>query len=341
MTSVVALAPQFLIDIGEAILRFFHDEAGFGWGAAIIGLTVVVRLAILPLTFKQVRGMQALQRLQPEMKRLQERHKDDKERLREETMKLWQEHQVNPMASCLPLLLQLPFFIALFDLLRGDAFREDIRGEESFLFIPDLAEPAAGVVLVALIVLFVATFLGSSLVTMVSADKNQRRIMLALPFIFIPAMVTLPSGMFVYWITTNVWTVGQQLFVKKFLPAPEPVAPSDGDGKKDPAKAVTPAPAAAAVPERGGGRRGLLEALGVRSEARGEPDGGEPPAERAPAGRGSSERPAARARSEKRPQAPAASGDGEGAPTGADGRPRKAPPPSPRRRKRKRSGRRR
>ena len=325
MTSVVALAPQFLIDIGEAILRFFHDEAGFGWGAAIIGLTVVVRLAILPLTFKQVRGMQALQRLQPEMKRLQERHKDDKERLREETMKLWQEHQVNPMASCLPLLLQLPFFIALFDLLRGDAFREDIRGEESFLFIPDLAEPAAGVVLVALIVLFVATFLGSSLVTMVSADKNQRRIMLALPFIFIPAMVTLPSGMFVYWITTNVWTVGQQLAVKKFLPMPEPVAPSaEEEGKRDPAKAATPAGAAAAVSgsETGERRPGFLEALRSGGAGRGAADG---------RGAGDGER----------AEAPGADGRAKAPADGGDGGPRNRPPPSPRKKKRKRSGRRR
>src|SRR5215208_5374556 len=115
---VTANILQPLIDINEAILRFWHDTIGFGWGASIIGLTVVIRLLILPLTFKQVRSMQALQRLQPEMKRLQARYKDDRQRLNQEMMKFYQEHKVNPLGSCLPILLQLPFFISLFYMLR-------------------------------------------------------------------------------------------------------------------------------------------------------------------------------------------------------------------------------
>ena len=79
--------------------------------------------------------MQDLQRLQPEMKRIQERYKDDRQRMNQEMMKLYQEHKVNPLGSCLPILLQLPFFIALFYLLRGDEFQQEIEGAESFLFI--------------------------------------------------------------------------------------------------------------------------------------------------------------------------------------------------------------
>ncbi|MDP8943362.1 MAG: YidC/Oxa1 family membrane protein insertase, partial [Actinomycetota bacterium] len=271
MTSVLALAPQPLIDICHAILRFFHDEVGFDWGASIIGMTVVVRLAILPLTYKGVRGMQAMQRLSPEIKRIQERYKDDKQRQQQEMMKLWQEHKVNPASSCLPLLLQLPFFIALFDLLRGPAFRADIRGDERFLFIEHLAEPAAGAALVTLIVLYVVTMLGSSLVTMSSVtDATQRRIFLAMPIVFIPFILQFPAGLLVYWITTNVWTIGQQLAVKKLLPPPEPLAPSaDEDGKGDPATAAVPAGAAAAVPAGAGGERrrfGFLDALNPSSE---------------------------------------------------------------------------
>ena len=144
MTMPIANVLQPLIDVAHEILKFWHDTVGLGWGLSIIGLTVVVRLAILPLTFKQVRSMQELQRLQPEMKRIQERYKEDRQRMNQEMMKLYQEHKVNPLGSCLPILLQLPFFIALFYLLRGDEFQNDIKGAESFLFIDNLAEPATG-----------------------------------------------------------------------------------------------------------------------------------------------------------------------------------------------------
>lgn len=240
---------QPLIDVSEAILKFFHDQAGFGWGASIIAMTVVIRLAILPLTFKGVKGMQELQRLQPQMKRLQERYKEDKQRLQQEMMKLYQEHGVNPLSSCLPILLQLPFFLALFYLLRGDEFKADIAGEESFLFIPDLGEPATGGVLVVLIVLYISTQLAASLVTLVSADKNQRRIFLALPFVFVFIIINFPTGLIVYWITTNVWTIGQQLAVRKLYPKPEPIEVTDDDDGAKPARGK-PATQAALV---GGG----------------------------------------------------------------------------------------
>jgi YidC/Oxa1 family membrane protein insertase len=237
---VLANVLQPLIDFCESILKFFHDQFGFGWGASIIGLTVVIRLLILPLTFKGVRSMQALQRLQPEIKKIQERYKDDKQRMNQEMMAFYQEQKVNPLSSCLPLLLQLPFFIALFYMLRKD-LRIDICGQSGepcgdvpgstgheFLFIPDITDRATGGVLITLVVLYVATQLGASLVTAFSADPMQRRIMLALPFVFVVFIINFESGLIVYWITTNVWTVGQQLFVKKFLPPPEPLAAGDG-----------------------------------------------------------------------------------------------------------------
>ena len=115
---VIANVLQPLIDVNDAIVKFWHNTLGLGWGLSIIGLTVVVRLAILPLTFKQVRSMQGLQKLQPEMKKLQERYKEDKKRQQEEMMKLYQEHEINPLGSCLPLVLQLPFFFALYQTLR-------------------------------------------------------------------------------------------------------------------------------------------------------------------------------------------------------------------------------
>src|SRR3954452_22479704 len=258
---------QPLVDLNDAILKFWHDNVGLSWGASIIGLTVVVRAAILPLTFRQVRSMQALQRLQPEMKRIQERYKGDKQRQQQEMMKFYQVHGVNPLASCLPLVLQLPFFFSLFYLLRSSTFKADIAGEESFLFIPNLAKPLTGhpAALAVMIVLYVGTQLASSLLTAMSADPNQRRLMLALPFVFVIFVFRFQAGLLVYWVTTNVWTIGQQLAIKRFLPPPEPL-PAEaaaavgkgggggGDGGGAPAKRTPKAKASAAAADaRGGG----------------------------------------------------------------------------------------
>ena len=140
--------------------------------------------------------MQKIQVLQPEMKKIQERYKDDKQRMNQEMMKFYQENKVNPLGSCLPLALQMPFFISLFQLLRSADFKADIAGDESFLFIPDMAgkltdQPA---VLAFMIVLYVGTQLAASLITTVGGDKNQQRIMLALPFFFVPLIASFPAG---------------------------------------------------------------------------------------------------------------------------------------------------
>jgi YidC/Oxa1 family membrane protein insertase len=235
MPVIAANILQPLIDVCDAVLQFWHDDVGFGWGASIIMLTVCVRLFILPLTFKQVKSIQAMQVHMPELKRIQERYKDDRQRMNQEVMRFYQENKVNPLASCLPLLLQLPFFISLFYLLRADKFERDVAGEESFLFIPDLAEKVTDpVILGVLIVLYVGTQLAASAVTAISADKTQQRIMFALPFVFVFFIITFQAGLIVYWITTNVWTVGQQLLVKKLYPKPELPADGkdDGDGRK-------------------------------------------------------------------------------------------------------------
>jgi YidC/Oxa1 family membrane protein insertase len=318
----VANILQPLIDVNEAILNFFHDSLGFSWGAAIIGLTVVVRLAILPLTYRQVRGMQQMQRLAPEMKKIQERYKDDRQRQQQELMKFYAEHNFNPLSSCLPLLLQLPFFLSLFYLQRQDQFKSEVReGDgEQFLFIPDLTQKATGAVLVVLIVVYVATQLGSSLVTMINVqDKNQRRLMLALPFVFTIVIVNFETGLLVYWITTNVWTIGQQLAVKKFLPPPEPVS-SDGKGARSSGRGDD------GGDEKPKGRwAGMLERAAQGQEQKA--DGGNAKGSGAGTRKGGSSGNAK------------GSGGSKGS-GGGNGGPRKAPPPSPRKKK-KRSGRRR
>src|SRR5919106_936012 len=118
-----------LIEAFDAVIRFFHDTFGIGWGLSIIALTVCVRAVLVPLTLKQFRSMQSLQRLAPEIKKLQEKYKDDKQRLNQEMMKFYQENKVNPFGSCLPLLMQMPVFISLFYMLRKD-LKVDICGPE-------------------------------------------------------------------------------------------------------------------------------------------------------------------------------------------------------------------
>jgi YidC/Oxa1 family membrane protein insertase len=254
---------QPLVDLNDAILKFWHNDVGFSWGASIIGLTIVVRAAILPLTFRQVRSMQAMQRLAPEMKRIQERYKEDKQRQQQELMKFYKEHGVNPLGSCLPLVLQLPFFFSLFYLLRSSTFKHDVGADKAFLFIPDLTKPLTGhpVALAVMIVLYVGTQLASSLLTAMSADPNQRRLMLALPFVFVIFVFRFQAGLLVYWVTTNVWTIGQQLIIKRFLPPPEPLAAGaaaakggggDGDGGAPVKRGERPKPSAPAATNSGG-----------------------------------------------------------------------------------------
>ena len=166
------------------------------WGWSIILLTFTVRIVILPLTFKGVKSMQRLQTLQPEIKKIQERYKDDRQRMNQEVMAFYQREKVNPLGSCLPLVLQIPFFISLFYLLRSPEFKADIAGNAAFGPIDNLAEKVTGdsrCCSVTLIVLYVGTQLAASAVTAFSADPTQRRIMFALPFVFVDLHHQLPG----------------------------------------------------------------------------------------------------------------------------------------------------
>jgi YidC/Oxa1 family membrane protein insertase len=263
---ILANVLQPLIDVFESVLKFFHDSIGASWGLSIILLTIVVRALLLPLAVKQFRSMQALQRIAPQLKQLQDKYRDDKPRLQQETMKFYSEHKVNPFASCLPLLAQLPVFLSLFYMLRHD-LRIEICGqaakpcgespESKFWFIPDITDKATGGVLITLIVLYVGSQLVSSLLMMTAtADRNQRIIMLVLPFIFVPFIIGFPAGLILYWITTNIWTIGQQQFLRRVIGKGQPqmsLAAAAGL-KDDDVGAPSPKGARAATsPARGGG----------------------------------------------------------------------------------------
>jgi YidC/Oxa1 family membrane protein insertase len=276
---VIANIFQPLIDFFEQILLWFHD-IGLSWGLSIIALTVVVRAALLPLTFKQFKSMQALASHAPEMKRLQDKYKHDKERLNQEMMKFYRENKINPFASCLPLLAQLPVFLALFYMLQDD-LRLDIcgqteqpcgPGEASFLFINDLTDKATGAELLILIVLYVGSQLFSTLLMSTTTDRTQRMIFLALPFIFVIFIINFPAGLLVYWITTNLWTIVQQAIIRKRLgPMRPPGQEGMGLGELLRGGSASPAPAAAGG-SGGGGSSGNRD----RNPPKGRPSGPPP-----------------------------------------------------------------
>jgi YidC/Oxa1 family membrane protein insertase len=277
---IILLANIFqpLVDVFEWILLRFHDVLG-SWGWSIIGMTVLVRACLLPLTFKQFKSMQALATHAPEMKKLQDRYKNDKERLNQEMMKFYRENKINPFASCLPLAAQLPVFLSLFYMLRTD-LRFDIcpevqtahgappaspvpcgpGGDAQFLFIPDLTNKATGWVLAVLIVLYVGSQLASTLLMSTTTDRTQRMIFLALPFVFVTFVIRFPAGLLLYWITTNLWTIVQQSIIRRRLGPMRPPGSESGMGLGELLRGASgggakPAPATAGA-SNGGGRSG-------------------------------------------------------------------------------------
>ncbi len=219
---------QPLIDIANGVLQFFHDNVGLSWGMSIIALTVCTRALLIPLTYKQLKGMRAMQALQPQIKELQAKYKNDKQRMQQEMMRFYKENKVNPLASCIPLIAQLPVFITLFYTLRHE-LPPDMGCPEAghcaaygaeFLFIEDLTAKATGAELIVLLVLYVGTQLASGFFMSATADKSQRTMMFILPLIFVPFVINFPSGLILYWITTNIWTIGQGLAVKRIIPVP-------------------------------------------------------------------------------------------------------------------------
>ena len=263
-----------LEDILRNVLDWFHGSVGFSWAWSIVALTVVVRLLLVPLMVRQIHSMQNLQRHAPQMKEIQKKYKADKKRQQEELMKFYRENNINPAASCLPLLAQFPVFISLYLVLRHFSkhppcasqpkhpnFCVD-HGDFSWLhhFVPNIAAHASshwsGFVLLAV---YVVSQLVSTLLMSTTMDKTQRTMLLVLPVAFVFFLVNFPTGLVLYWVTTNLWTVGQGLITRRMMPKPAPPprrtsrtppreeAPGD-DGARD--TSAVPAPAAAPAAPR-------------------------------------------------------------------------------------------
>jgi YidC/Oxa1 family membrane protein insertase len=230
---------QPLEDLADVIIKFVHDDVGMSWGLSIIALTFIVRIAVLPLSLRGIRSMRRMQIVAPKIQALKEKYKDDPQRFQRETMELYKKEGVNPFSSCLPFILQIPFFIAIYQLLRGDTFQADVEASPpaGFLFVKSVIEAPHGAELIVLIVLFVTTTAASVLLTTATsptASPAQRYLMLLFPLIIVPFIINAPAGLAVYWIATNVFSLGQQWVVQKVIPAPPPPAPEEAKAKKPP-----------------------------------------------------------------------------------------------------------
>jgi YidC/Oxa1 family membrane protein insertase len=217
---LIANVLQPLISAEEWTLERLHD-IGLGWGLAIVGLTILVRICTLPLVVRQFRSQRELRRHMPHLSELRKRHKDDPPRLQREMQAYYREHGINPLAAFVPLLVQIPVFISLYYLMRSDV-SNGLFGDDGLLFIPDLTEKPHGAVLVALICTYLASQIAGSLIATRAMQGGQRGLMLALPLLFVGVVARFPAGLAVYWITTSLWMLGQQLCFWRLAPAPVP-----------------------------------------------------------------------------------------------------------------------
>jgi YidC/Oxa1 family membrane protein insertase len=299
-------------DVLYHILKFYQGLTEPVLGSqsfwfSIVLLTISVRILLIPLTVKQVRSTRVMSELAPEIKKLQAKYKNDRQKLNEEMMALYKERGFNPMAGCWPLLAQMPFFFALYQVIIAPvvAGEPNILRAQTFFGVPlqqhwlklqgwDKIFSAAGLTILLLtITMSLTTYISQrQLMSRQAAQVNpqQQMLMRIMPLMFFVFAVNVPLALIIYWVTTNFWSVGQQYMLLRTAPAPA------GDA----AGAAAPAPA---LVEEGGGRKWL----GVLNLFRGSSQTGDQPSGRDDAGRRNGERPA-RTGEGKAPAKPAGSG---------------------------------
>lgn len=258
-----------IISIHKLISPIFSPDSGVSWALSIIGLVVLIRIMLIPLFVKQIKSQRALTALQPHLKAIQTKHKDDRQKQSEEMMKLYKEHKTNPLASCFPILAQAPIFFALFTVLNGigknppqahgvlteadvvNAAHATIFGAPiSATFLGSTNGTVKLVTVVLIIFMSVTTFTTQRQLMMKGMPKmdssnnmmlQQQKIMLyAFPLIFAVSGVNFPIGVLIYWSTTNLWTWGQQFYVIKRNPTPGSPAYAELQAKKARKSGVAP-----------------------------------------------------------------------------------------------------
>jgi YidC/Oxa1 family membrane protein insertase len=254
-----------LENVMKAILDFFHDTVGLPWGWSIVAVTIVVRLCLVPLAVRSIHSMQSLQAHAPEMKAIQQKYKGDRQRQSEELQKFYKENNINPAASCLPTIAQFPVFIALYFTLRHQSHH--ITG--TWLHIVHVSDQHAtshwsGYVVLGI---YAGSQVASTYFMGTTMDKTQRTIMMVLPLFFLTVVSRFPTGLVLYWMTTNLWTVGQGLITRRLMPKPgaalarpkpKPRPPDSSNGSSPKPEPKPPAPPQARrvkKKKKGGSRR--------------------------------------------------------------------------------------
>ncbi|MDT0267108.1 membrane protein insertase YidC [Streptomyces sp. DSM 44915] len=258
LTPLYIAVSWIVVQFHSLYSLIFDEDSGWAWGLSIVSLVVVIRIALIPLFVKQIKATRNMQALQPRMKKIQERYKNDRQRQSEEMMKLYRETGTNPLASCLPILAQSPFFIALFQVLNHIASNNKVgvltneqveSAREATIFgapiatrfmdsVDKVAELGASqgnvrIVTIIMIVLMSASqFFTQRQMMTKNVDltvktpfmNQQKMLMYIFPIMFAVFGVNFPVGVLIYWLTTNVWTLGQQMYVITRNPTPGSLA---------------------------------------------------------------------------------------------------------------------
>jgi len=191
-------------------LKFFYGYIP-NFGIGIIIITVILKIVFFPLTHKSYKSMKEMSKLQPKMAALKEKFKNDKEGLNKAIMELYREHRVNPLGGCLPMIIQIPVFFALYKALM---FSIELRHAPFMLWITDLSDkdPYYITPLLMGLTMFIQQKMSPS-----NMDEMQQKIMLALPVVFTFMFLTFPSGLVLYWLVNNILTIGQQMYINKLV----------------------------------------------------------------------------------------------------------------------------
>ncbi|MEU3493204.1 membrane protein insertase YidC [Kitasatospora cineracea] len=234
-----------IVQFHSLFSHVFDPDGGLAWGLSIVMMVVVIRICLIPLFVKQIKSTRAMQAIQPKMKAIQERYKNDKQRQSEEMMKLYKEAGTNPFSSCLPILVQAPFFTALYGVLASIANDKTIgvidkplldSAKQAHIFGAPLSAKFVGadsihiqiVCAVMIVLMSLSQFITQRQLMTKNVDlsvktpfmQQQKMLMYVFPVMFAVMGINFPVGVLVYWLTTNVWSMGQQLVVIRNNPTP-------------------------------------------------------------------------------------------------------------------------
>ena len=255
------------------VLIWLHDTVGFTWAWSIVALTVLVRMLLVPVALRQIHSMQSLQLHAPEMKALQQRYKDNRQKQSEELMKFYKENKINPYAACLPIVFQIPIFISLFFVLKDfekEVFPDFEGSSLDWLGLVNITENVKVGWGPLLLLVYVASQLTSTWLMSTQMQSTAQRVMImVLPIVFIPFILNFPSGLMIYWLTTNLWTTGQGIVTRRLMPRPAPppkrtsrTPPKETSANGEPSASSSSTPAAA--PSRSGPPRKVKRKRGGR-----------------------------------------------------------------------------